>query len=416
MIIHHPLWAIIIYDRGSGEAMYTKLLQQERLNNQKLLGKVDVFLAGLAKLDSHDTIQKTDELEHQIYWHIDKTLALFDSNQSEKTGIVFTHIFEEVSQLNQRLSALHKVHLKNPLLYFHAFNMELIPKEHQSEPAEYLREQYNYFMDHCLVFDKKSKEKEHIAVFVRQLISQPTAQRLIIKLNQLAEQRGCRIIIDEYNPPMLAVTPSADSGIGEAAAMTVAAGKPVLKFFDYPRTIWKNMQLLYPRNFWEESLFPLQALTFGKETSLAFKPAFISIGHELTHTLHFFRGKDRRKMEFLESDKPYIERLFSKSMEELWTIDRGHINENKLRSEHGINPCFSHIRAGLIVDPKDELSLERIKETMPKVRSELQESQMNLSQERENQNQYEEAPHGFVTLSLHTEKPGLLSGLFNRFK
>jgi hypothetical protein len=188
--------------------------------------------------------------------------------------------------------------------------------------------------------------------------------------------------------------------------MTDASAKPALKFFNYPRTIWKQMQLLYPRNFWEDPRFTLQALTFGKETSLAFKPAFISIGHEFTHTLHFFRGKDRRKMAFLDSDKTYIERLFSKSIEELWTIDRGNINENKLRADHGINPCFSHVRAGLFVDPSDELSLERIKETMPKVRSQLQESQTKSSPGKEKPAQHEKVPEGFITLSLQDEKPG----------
>jgi hypothetical protein len=386
--------------------MYSKGLQQEQSENQKMAKRVDAFLADLARLESSDIIQQADELEHQIYRRIDQTLALFDSNQDVRTGIVFTDLFEQISLLNQKLSALHNVHLKNPLLYFHAFNIELIPKDKQSQPAEYLREQYNNFMDNCLVFNKKSKEKEHIAVFVRQLLSQPTGQRLIIKLNQFAKQRGCRISIEENNPPMLAVTPVTKSGAEESAAMTDSAAKPALKFFNYPRTIWKHMQLLYPRNFWEDSRFPFQALTFGKESSLAFKPAFISIGHELTHTLHFFRGKDRRKMDFLESDKPYVERLFSKSVEELWTIDRGNINENKLRAEHGINPCFSHVRAGLFVDPTDELSLERIKETMPKVRSQLEESQENFSQGKEKYVQHEEASNGFVTLSLQNEDAG----------
>ncbi len=385
--------------------MYTKNLHKERLENKNLTAQVDAFLADIIKLQSNDIIEQADNLEHLIYRRIDQTLALFDSNQDVKTGIVFTDLFEEVSQLNQKLNALHNIHLQNPLLYFHAFNMELIPKDKQSHPAEYLREQYNYFMDIVLVFDKKSKEKEHIAVFVRQLLSQPTGQRLIIKLNQLAEQHGCRISVEEKNPPMLSVTPVATSGVGESAAMTDATTKPALKFFNYPRTIWKQMQLLYPRNFWEDSRYPLQALTYGKGTSLAFKPAFISIGHEFTHTLHFFRGKDRRKMAFLDSDKMYIERLFSRSIEELWTIDRGNINENKLRAEHGINPCFSHVRAGFFVDPADELSLERIKETMPKMQSQLQESQTKPSQDKEKHTQHEEVPCGFVTLSLQDEKP-----------
>ncbi|OEH45518.1 hypothetical protein lpari_03504 [Legionella parisiensis] len=201
---------------------------------------------------------------------------------------------------------------------------------------------------------------------------------------------------------MLCVTPVTNSGVAEAGAMTDVSAKPVLKFFNYPRTIWKQMQLLYPRNFWEDSRFTLQALTFGKETSLAFKPAFISIGHEFTHTLHFFRGKDRRKMAFLDSDKMYIERLFSRSIEELWTIDRGNINENKLRAEHGINPCFSHVRAGLFIDPADELSLERIKETMPKVRSQ---SLLKSSEDKEKHTQHEKVSCGFVTLPLQDETP-----------
>ncbi|QLZ68905.1 hypothetical protein FOLKNPGA_01685 [Legionella sp. PC1000] len=385
--------------------MYAKNLQIEQLENKKLAAKVDVFLSNMSRMQSNDIIQQADNLEHLIYRRIDQTLALFDSNQDVKTGIVFTDLFQEVSQLNQKLNALHNVHLHNPLLYFHAFNIELIPKDKQSHPAEYLREQYNYFMDNFLVFDKKSKQKEHIAVFVRQLLSQPTGQRLIIKLNQLAYQHGCRISVEEKNTPMLSVTPVATSGVGESAAMTDATTKPVLKFFNYPRTIWKQMQLLYPPNFWEDPRFTFQALTFGKETSLAFKPPFISIGHEFTHTLHFFRGKDRRKMAFLDSEKMYIERLFSKSIEELWTIDRGNINENKLRAEHGINPCFSHVRAGLFVDPTDELSLERIKETMSKVQSQLQESHTKSNQDKQKHTQHEKASGGFATLALQDEKP-----------
>lgn len=328
-------------------------------------------------------------------------MALFDSNQDVKTGIVFTDIYIEVNQLNQKLNGLHQVHLKHPFLYFRAFNLKIIPKESQSHPEEYLRAQYHYFMDNVLIFDKKSKEKDHIAVFVRQLLSQPTGQSLIIKLNQLAHRCACRIIVEEKNPPALSVTPMANTGI-EKAAMTDAANP--LKFFNFPGTIWKQMQLLYPRNFWEAPLFTMQALTFGKESSLAFKPAFISMGHEFTHTLHFFRGKDRRKMAFLDSDKPYVQRLFSSSVEELWTIDRGNINENKLRAEHGINPCFSHVRAGLFVDPTDELSLERIKETMPKVLLQLEEVQTKLSQQREENTQYEDVSSCFVLLPIQDEK------------
>ncbi|OEH45517.1 hypothetical protein lpari_03503 [Legionella parisiensis] len=180
--------------------MYTKYLQQERLENRNLAAKVDAFLTDMTSLQKNDIIQQTDNLEHLIYRRIDQTLALFDSNQDVKTGIVLTDLFEEVCRLNQKLNALHNVHLQNPLLFFNAFNMELIPKEKQSHPEEYLREQYHYFMDNFLVFDKKSKEKEHIAVFVRQLLSQPTGQRLIIKLNRLADQHSCRILVEEKIP------------------------------------------------------------------------------------------------------------------------------------------------------------------------------------------------------------------------
>ncbi|STY29186.1 Uncharacterised protein [Legionella wadsworthii] len=372
------------------------------MENQKLTTKVDAFLSGVNKLQNHKIIEQADYLEHLIYRRIDQTLALFNSDHDVKTGIVFTDIYTEVNELNQKLNRLYQVHLKNPFLYFRAFNLGIIPKEKQSHPEKYFREQYHYFMDNVLVFDKKSKEKEHIAVFVRQLLSQPTGQSLIIKLNQLAQRCECRMIVEEKNPPTLSVAPMANTGIEKFAAITDTTNP--LKFFDFPRTIWKQMQLLYPRNFWEAPLFTMQSLTFGKENILAFKPAFISMGHEFTHALHFFRGKDRRKMAFLESDKPYVQRLFSSSLEELWTIDRGNINENKLRAEHGIKPCFSHVRAGLFVDPTDELSLERIKATMPKVLSQLEEVQTKMSQQREENTPYEEISSCFVLLPLEDEK------------
>jgi hypothetical protein len=185
-------------------------------SNAVLQQNVDAFLASAATLSDEEIIERADALEHQIYRNIDETLTTFEAKGTK----VIADIFDEVTALNNKLNALHDLHVKHPILYFHAFNMALIPEAKASEPARYLREQYHHFMDHCLVFGKGSKEKEQLGVFVRKLMSQPLGQRLILKLNQLNEQYGCSLSIIEQPQTSLGVRPVEGSGRSVTDAMT----------------------------------------------------------------------------------------------------------------------------------------------------------------------------------------------------
>ncbi len=334
------------------------MLSHTQLENNKLKEKIDTFLSSLKKLSPEEIIRRTDDFEHQIYQHIDAVLASYGKDNAKN----IEEIFFEVQAFNDKLNALHNLHVKYPLLFFHSFNNDLIPETNKTEPALYLREQYHYFMEHCLAFDKKSIEKENIAVLIRKLISQPVGQRLIIKINQLHEQYTCYISVLEQAHASLSITPDKNSLRNRHDPMKddVQSSVSPLKFFNHPRKSWNKVQLTYPPQFWEDPQFLFKALDFGKGKCLVFKPAFISFGHELTHALHFFRGKDRCKMPFQESG--HTETLFMKNMEELWTIDLGNISENKLRAEHGIDLRYSHIRAFQFGE--GPYSLSEIGETM----------------------------------------------------
>jgi hypothetical protein len=359
-------------------------------SNADLQREIDTFLASAKKLSDEEIIQGADVLEHQIYRNIDEILATFEVKGTK----VVADIYDEVTALNNKLSALHDLHIKHPVLFFHNFNPTIIPADRAAEPARYLREQYHHFMDHCLVFGKGSKEKENLGVFVRKLMSQPIGQRLIVKLNEMNEKNGCTISLTEQLQGVLGVQPVAGSERSVNTAMTNTGGNTVspLKLFDYPRTSWNKIQMFYPPGFWNDTQFIFKALDFGKNKCLAFKPPFISIGHELTHVLHFFRGKDRGKMPFVTANADqHADTLFIKNTEELWTIDLGNISENKLRQEHGIDLRYSHIRAFQFAE--GEYSLSEIKDTMTGIHAHSKAEQKETS------------AHAVVMLRLDDDNP-----------
>jgi hypothetical protein len=133
---------------------------------------------------------------------------------------------------------------------------------------------------------------------------------------------------------------------------------------------------------------------------LVFKPAFISIGHVLTHILHFFRGKDRCKMPFLTANADqHADTLFMKNTEELWTIDLGNISENNLRQEHGIDLRYSHIRAFQFGE--GEYSLSEIKETMTGIHAQS----VAQKTEHEEKTPAQNPAHPVVMLRLDDDNP-----------
>jgi hypothetical protein len=311
-----------------------------------------------------------------------------------------------VTALSDKLTALHELHLKHPLLYFHAFNPTVIPETRQAEPALYMREQYHHFMDNCFTFKNNSTDREDIAVCIRKLMSQPIGQRLIVKLNQLNEKYGCRITVTAQPNGNLAVRPVDGSQRNETPAMTDKTEEAVaaLKFFDAPRKAWNKIELLYPPKFWQDAQqYVFKTLDFGKNKCLVFKPPFISIGHELTHALHFFRGKDRCKMPFPVVDpNQHTNMLFMKNTEELWTIDLGNISENKLRQEHGIHLRYSHIRASQFA--QGPYSMDEIGETMKEVRA--AESAANKEEKEPPVTTHSQtSTHPMVILPLDDDKP-----------
>jgi hypothetical protein len=277
--------------------------------------------------------------------------------------------------------------------------MTVIPENNKSEPALYLREQYHHFMDHTLAFRKEGINKEDVAVCIRKLMSQPIGQRLIVKLNQLNEQYGCCVTVTAQAQGSLAVRPIEGSMRSETAA-TMNKDEQLsspLKLFDYPKKAWNKIELFYPPQFWKDPQYFFKALDFGKNKCMVFKPAFISIGHELTHALHFFRGKDRCKMPFPVAADKHTEMLFGKNTEELWTIDLGNISENKLRQEHGMQQRYSHIRAFQFAE--GPYSLEGIHETLAEIRSESKE------RAREAETTEPTPANDLVILPLNNDKP-----------
>ena len=335
--------------------MFSEALQQA----------IDLFSQDLLSWTQEAIIKKVDYFEHQVYQAIDAALIRFDHEGSK----AFNDIYDEVAALNARLIMLHNIHLAHPNLHAREFDLDFFGDINEEKRIYVLNEHYKFFMEHCLDFYNDESQKKDIAVLVRKILSMPKGQRLIIKLNQFAEQRGCRIAVKSKSEVNSSLSVKCikefplkvnDSACIDDMNRSVASS---LKLFDPPRGKWINVELSYPVKFWEKSTFFFEALDFGKKTCLVFKPAFVSIAHELIHVLHFFRGKDRCRMEFSgQYDRPHLKGLFMNNMEEMWTIDLGKISENKIREEHHINPRFSHIRVFMFSE--GEYSVGEIKSTL----------------------------------------------------
>lgn len=302
----------------------------------------------VGEMKGSESITQADLLEHQIYQAID---SLLQEGNEDIFACLDKH-FDQIDENVRLLHDIHQVYHQYPLfLWFSTIDKSLIPDAWDKSDSEFMCEQFQFFVNKCLKFDNRdSNLKRHFLILVRQLISRPAGQNLIIQLNQFSE-KGCTILVSGKPKGFFSVLPQeSKDGICRSVKLS------------YPSDFHSNLAL--PKSFYTD-----ENLNFGKTHSMVFKPTFISLGHELIHALHFFQQNDnRRSLIPAPYNHPLIIALFGNNFEELITIDLGEISENSLRREHGIHQRFSH---HTIMKPFKGICSATAKETRQQVLSYL---------------------------------------------
>jgi hypothetical protein len=276
-----------------------------------------------------------DVVEHDIYKEIDRLLAI--------PNIFGTEAVDSLVKLDNILDSLLKLRMKYPFPYFKEINMPLVPSGHS--PETFMKQQYIFFMEKCLdVSEMSSDELAKINAYVLQIISRPAGQRLILRLNHLAQTNGCKIkAVSILGYGSMAASADPASRQTSIPKIPHPSGNPYKQFHELtPYTKTTLLTPTKPRSF-------IDKLDFGKSSAYSYKPTFISFSHELIHCLHFFRGTDRLRMPFSAAHQSTIIPPIMTSPEELWTIDMGrNLSENKIRQEHDLKPRFSHNKTGFL--------------------------------------------------------------------
>ncbi len=285
---------------------------------------------------NHQTLVDLDFIEHQLYQEIER-LAQPTGEDKILSGVNsnFDAIVRDI-QLTLELLSI-RCHL--PFLYFTEIDEGLMPddlKEGKASisPVKFIRQEFEFFITHCLKFTKADKKHHlYIVALIRQLISRPVGQRLMIELNQFARKHhDISISLSEMSTSWFSTEASQKKGDA--------------------KSYW-SAQLTYSSNFYAFEPHNLCDLfNYGKIHYLALRIPFINFGHELIHVLNFFKGTHKLNTPIPVSYSDIVIPQFFPGrggFEELWTIALADINENSLRAAHGLNPRFSHLSLALFI-------------------------------------------------------------------
>ena len=136
-------------------------------------------------------VAQADALEHQLYREIDTLLE----KVMKKANACLDRHSEDITYHARLLYDLHHIYYQLPFLFFTSIDQNLIPTDWKKTELEFMREQFQFFTKNCLTFQSHdAKQKEHFLVLVRQLISRPEGQALIVQLNQFTQNKGFTIL------------------------------------------------------------------------------------------------------------------------------------------------------------------------------------------------------------------------------